>query len=276
MFIAQITDLHVRPRGRLAYGRVATNAMLEHAVAAINALDPKPDCVIASGDLTDCGLVEEYEVLRDILAPLAMPIYLIPGNHDRRENLREVFADHAYLPQAGEFIQYVIEDHPVRLIGLDSVVPGADHGELCAARLDWLEAQLEAGKGRPTVIFQHHPPFDTGLPQMDVIKCRATDRFRAIVARHDNIERVLCGHHHRPIQVRWAGTIATIGPSTAHQVELDFVGDKEAKFVMEPAAFQVHTWVKDTGIVSHHAYAGHWGGPYAYLADPDYPGAQAG
>ena len=70
MMIAQITDLHVRPRGKVAYERVDTNAMLEAAVAAIEALPRKPDLVIATGDLTDCGLAAEYEVLREILEPL--------------------------------------------------------------------------------------------------------------------------------------------------------------------------------------------------------------
>ena len=83
MMIAQITDLHVRPRGKVAYERVDTNAMLEAAVAAIESLPRKPDLVIATGDLTDCGLAAEYEVLRDILDPLSMPVYLVPGNHDR-------------------------------------------------------------------------------------------------------------------------------------------------------------------------------------------------
>ena len=91
--IAQITDMHIRPSGKKAYGVVDTEAMLRAAVASIAAQPRQPDLVIASGDLTDCGLVEEYELLRDILAPLAMPVRLLPGNHDRRENLRLVFGD---------------------------------------------------------------------------------------------------------------------------------------------------------------------------------------
>ncbi len=85
--IAQITDLHIRPSGKKAYGVVDTEAMLRAAVDSIMAQPKKPDAVIASGDLTDCGLVEEYELLRDCLTPLSMPVYLIPGNHDRRSVL---------------------------------------------------------------------------------------------------------------------------------------------------------------------------------------------
>src|SRR5260370_3223172 len=84
MMIAQITDMHVRPRGKIAYGRVDTNAMLEAAVATLEGLPRKPDLVIATGDLTDCGLARAYQVLRDILEPLSLPVSLGPGNHDRR------------------------------------------------------------------------------------------------------------------------------------------------------------------------------------------------
>src|SRR5207249_512314 len=84
MIIAQITDFHVRPPGVLAYGGIDTNAMLRNAVAAIARLDPAPDCVIATGDLADCGLQEEYEEIASTLAPLPMPVFVIPGNHDRR------------------------------------------------------------------------------------------------------------------------------------------------------------------------------------------------
>ena len=121
MLIAQITDLHVVGNGQLCQGRVATNAQLQGAVAHINNLDPRQDVVLATGDLTDHGTVKEYAVLRDILAALLPPLYLIPGNHDHRDVLLEAFADHAYLPRLGApFAHYVIEEYPVRLMGLDT------------------------------------------------------------------------------------------------------------------------------------------------------------
>jgi 3',5'-cyclic AMP phosphodiesterase CpdA len=170
--IAQITDLHIRPPGKKAYGIVDTEAMLRAAVASILAQPLKPDAVIASGDLTDCGLIEEYELLRDCLAPLPMPVYLVPGNHDRRENMRLVFGGDGYLPMNGEHLHYTIEDLPMRLVGLDTVVPGKGHGEMDAPRLAWLKARLDEQPERPTFIFMHHPPFPTGLQHMDSINCR--------------------------------------------------------------------------------------------------------
>ena len=141
----------------------------------------QPDAVIASGDLTDCGLVEEYELLRDCLKPLPMPVYLIPGNHDRRENMRLVFGGDGYLPMNGEYLHYTVEDLPLRLIGLDTVVPGKGHGEMDAPRLDWLKARLDEQPDRPTLIFMHHPPFPTGLQHMDSINCRNAPAMAAIL-----------------------------------------------------------------------------------------------
>lgn len=80
MIVAQITDLHVVARDRLCYRQIPTNAQLAEAVAHINSLVPRPDVVIASGDLTDHGREDEYQVLRDILAQLTVGVFVIPGN----------------------------------------------------------------------------------------------------------------------------------------------------------------------------------------------------
>src|SRR5258706_16460452 len=148
MLIAQMTDLHIKPPGKLAYGGVDTAAMLRAAIAHLTALRPAPDALLLTGDLVDAGSAAEYALLRALLAPVRCPLYLIPGNHDDRAALRAAFADHRYLPPDG-FIQYVIDDQAVRLIGLDTLVPGEGGGTLCAARLAWLAAQLDAAPARP-------------------------------------------------------------------------------------------------------------------------------
>ena len=193
MLIAQITDMHIKPPGELLYKRVDTAGFLERAVAHVTALDPRPDIVLATGDLVDGGKPEEYALLRRLLAPLAMPVYLIPGNHDARDAMREVFADHAYLPRTG-FLQYTIEDLPVRLIALDTLVPGKGHGELCAERLDWLEARL-GESDRPTILFMHHPPFDCGI---DVLRRPRAEAGRAAAGRAGAPPRQCRARHVRP------------------------------------------------------------------------------
>lgn len=100
MLFAQVTDLHIKVPGRPAYRRVDTAAHSAAAVALLNALDPRPQLVVASDDLVDNGTAEEYAHLRKILEPLEIPVALMPGNHDTRDALRESFPDHPYLTKA--------------------------------------------------------------------------------------------------------------------------------------------------------------------------------
>jgi 3',5'-cyclic AMP phosphodiesterase CpdA len=265
MIIAQLSDLHVRPEGVLAYGRVPTNDMLRETIAHLNALEPRPDAVLATGDLVHAGGAEEYERLGELLEALEAPVYLVPGNHDHRANLRAAFAHHDYLPQDGDFIHYAIDDHPVRLIGLDTVIPGKAGGELCAARLDWLARALAEAPERPTVLFMHHPPFRTAIEHMDVIGLDGAEALGALVERHPQIERILCGHLHRPIQVRWRGTLAATAPSTAHQVVLDLRPGADGAFALEPPGYQLHVWTPEAGIVSHTTYVGKFDGPHPFV-----------
>ncbi len=135
MLLCQISDPHVVPEGTLAYGRVDTGRMLQRCVHKILALPRLPDAVVATGDLTDDGTVEEYERLAELLAPLPMPIYLVAGNHDDRGALRRVFPKHADPIGVNGFLQYAVEDFDVRLVVLDTTVPGQPGGQLCAQRL---------------------------------------------------------------------------------------------------------------------------------------------
>ena len=260
MIVAQITDFHVTTPGAEADRRNRTAAHLEAAVAHLNALPVRPDVVVATGDLVHGGSLREYERLRALLGPLAMPVYLIPGNHDDRANLRAVFSDHDYLPRDGTFLHYVVEDYPLRLMALDTVVPGEIGGALCAARLAWIEGRLRAATARPTFVFMHHPPFPTGIAWTDAGDGGAglggADAFGDIIARHPEIGRIVCGHLHRPIQTHWCGTVASTAPATAHQLALALESGSEIGAVMEPPACQLHLWTQGGGVVSHTSYIG--------------------
>ena len=163
MLIAQISDLHVRADGKPLSGVVDTRAALDACIDHVAGLDPRPDLVLATGDLTQDGLPEDYALLRAAFGRLPMPVFAIPGNHDSRAALREAFADEGYLPETGAFLHYAVDRYPLRLIGLDTVIAGEVGGRACPARLRWLEERLSEQPGRPTVIFMHHPPFATGI-----------------------------------------------------------------------------------------------------------------
>ena len=193
MLIAQITDTHLKLPGKLAYRRVDTAQMLRACVAELLTLDPQPDLIVHTGDLTDFGLPEEYAHLKAILAPLQAPLLAIPGNHDEREAMREAFAGDGYLPARG-FLHYAVERGPLRFVGLDTVVPGQGGGELCAERLDWLDATLGQKPDMPTLVLMHHPPFLTGIAHMDRHGACRTRRLR----RRDAPTRAGGSHPVRP------------------------------------------------------------------------------
>jgi 3',5'-cyclic-AMP phosphodiesterase len=255
MRVVQITDLHVVARDRLCCEMVPTNAQLAQAIAHINSLEPSADAVIASGDLTEHGRAEEYEMLLEILGDLIPPMFVIPGNHDRREVLLEAFAGEAYMPtNDAPFVNYAIDRFPLRLIGLDTTVPEHHHGLVCEQRLRWLDETLSGRPDSPTLIFMHHPPFRTGVQWMDASGLQGGRMMEEVVRRHRQVVRVACGHIHRPIHVAWGGTIASTSPSTCHQVSLNLTGRNGFEITMEPRAVQLHVWDDSYGLISHLSY----------------------
>ena len=263
MLIAQITDTHIKLPGKLAYDRVDTARMLRDCVIELQKLDPQPDLIVHTGDLTDVGLAPEYEHLKSILAPLRTPILAIPGNHDAREAMREALAAEGYLPAHG-FLHYAVEQGPLRFVGLDTLVPGQGGGELGAERLAWLDATLSLKPDVPTLVLMHHPPFLTGIAHMDRIGLQGREGFAAVMRRHDQVEAILCGHVHRPMHARVGGRPAMISPSPAHQVALDLRPEGPSAFRLEPPGYMLHRW-QNRHLVSHTAVLGDWPGPFPFF-----------
>ena len=267
MLIAQISDMHIKANGRLAYGIVDTAGMLQACVDHLLQLPTPPDVMLITGDLVDYGRPEEYALLQELLAPLAMPMYLVAGNHDERLALRHAFTGPRfdYLAQAGEFLQYAVDLGPLRLLVLDTVVPQEGRGMLCEQRLTWLDERL-VEDARPTVIAMHHPPFSTGIAHMDAIGLEGADALEKVLRKYTHVERVLCGHLHRSIQCRFGGTVASTCPSPAHQVALDLSADGPDCFVMEPPGYQLHHW-HEGRLVTHTCVVGEHAGPYRFRED---------
>jgi 3',5'-cyclic-AMP phosphodiesterase len=264
MLIAHITDTHITSSGKLALPRLApkggaidTSSGLARAVAVLEGLRPVPDITIVTGDLVDAGEPQEYAHFRDLLAPLRMPVFVIPGNHDAREPMRQAFVGDGYFPRQG-FLNYVIDGYPLRIVGLDTLVPGEAGGELCGDRLKWIDDTLSAAPDRPTLILMHHPPFRTGIAAMDRMGLDRSADFSEIIGRHPQVERICCGHIHRAIESRFAGTIAGTAPSTAHQATLDLRPDVSLTFAYEPPGYQLHLWNEDTGLVTHTGVIDNW------------------
>jgi 3',5'-cyclic-AMP phosphodiesterase len=242
--VVQISDPHIGA----AWEGADPAALLADAVAHVATLVPAPAAVLVAGDIAGHGADAEYELARELLAPLGAPLYALPGNHDDRAAVRRSFD----LPGAGaEPVQYSVDLGPLRLVVVDSVRPGDDRGELDAERLAWLDAELAAAPDLPTLIAMHHPPLVTGLPALDAIALPAADR-RAlgdVVARHPQVRRIVGGHVHRTIAATLGGLPVFAGPSTYVPLRLDFRAD-EILLADEPPGFALHVML-DGELVSH-------------------------
>jgi len=272
MLIAQISDLHIRPSGVLAYGVAETNIMAERAINAVSRLSPRPNAVVLTGDAADCGLDEEYAILRTLLDRLPCPVHVMPGNHDRREAMRAAFADRGCFTPEGP-LNHAADVGPIRMICLDSLSDGASHGELMDETLAFLEADLEAHSHRPSLVCLHHPPILCGISHMDRIRLlRGAAELERIIGSHPNVERLLAGHHHRSIQARFAGTICQTAPSVAHAVALDLNPGAPSAFVLEPPGFLLHQWIEGAGFVTHTSFIDRAPGPFPFIMPDEYPG----
>ena len=118
--LAQLSDPHLRVG---AGDREAADA-LAAAVRSVLALRPAPDAVVVTGDIANSAAAGEYERARELLAPLSMPVHVLPGNHDDRDALREFFAPPGGDGEAGAPLQYTAHVGDVRLVVCDTTRPG--------------------------------------------------------------------------------------------------------------------------------------------------------
>ncbi len=266
MIIAQITDTHIKGAGEIAYGKVDTLDFLKRNVLHVNKLIPRVDAVIVTGDMTDEGTPEEFAAVRAELDCLSMPYFVVPGNHDHRTNLLAAFADKDYLSGCEDFVQYAIEDFPFRLVAVDTLVSMQPYGELTAEKLDWLDQCLADKPDTPTLVFQHHHPFRSGIQFMDDQNLRNADEEIALLSRHRQVKHIACGHVHRASETVMSGIGVSIAPNGAHSITLDMSGSENISFMMEPPAIRLFLLDDDRGtVVSHLSYVGDYDGPHPFF-----------
>jgi 3',5'-cyclic AMP phosphodiesterase CpdA len=258
MIIAQLSDTHIKD------GQDEPSQRLQAAVAHLLRLPARPDVVLITGDCTDTGSASEYATFRELLRPLPMPVYLIPGNHDNRERLTAAVGPQGEAALPG-FVQYAVEAGPLRLLALDTLLPGQDGGLLDEPRLQWLDARL-GESSKPALIFLHHPPFQTGLRAYDQMNLAGAEALATVVARYPQVERLVAGHVHTAMLRRFAGTLAQTCPSTLHQLQPDLHETGRLHVVMEPPACLLHVWHEEVGLTTYTSPIGEHG-PVVELYD---------
>lgn len=222
-----------------------TGAALEAAVAAIAVLDPEPDALLVSGDLAEHADPREYERVRELLAPLALPVHAIPGNHDDVAELSAHFA----VPGP----HYAVRCGGLRLVACDSTIPGYDSGSFGPERIALLDELLGGDTDTPTIVAMHHPPFLLGAEAVDKIGLPADDcaAVGELLERHPQVRRVTAGHVH-------AASVGCVGncpvvtcPSNWRQGAIDLRPGAGLGFSeKDPPAFVLHVLTGDGELAS--------------------------
>ena len=235
--LAQLSDPHID----LSPGDTGSAEALAAAVDAVLRLRPAPDAVLVSGDLTNVSDARSYERVRELLAPLTMPVHVLPGNHDDREALRAWFTEDTLAGAHGDPFHYAVRCGALRLVVCDTTIPGRADGRLDAGALAWLEGELEADPGVPTIVALHHTPLLTGIPAMDAIGLPAADRdaLGSVLARFGHVRRVVGGHVHRACFGVLGGCPVFACPST--HLQLRYSAAPEIALEPAPPAFALHT-----------------------------------
>ena len=251
MLIAQISDSHVLTKGGRVADRFDTVAAFERLIESLSRQPVAPDLILFSGDLAEDATDEEYQFVGTRLRSLGIPVRAVPGNHDARATMWAALPDMLGRTEQGHLCVFD-DSFPLAIIGLDTLVQGAPHGELCAHRLEWLEARLNDCADRPVLMFMHHPPFLTGLQDMDSMGLLSgQEKLAQLVASHGKVKGILCGHMHRSVHSLCGGAPVCVSPSASHQIAFDLRDGQSYRFTDEPAQYMMHIWNPDQSLISH-------------------------
>lgn len=251
MSIAHLSDPHLRTDAVAAEPAAA----LHRALGAVLALDPRPDCVVITGDLSEYRH-DAYTQLAGLLDGYPLPVHLVMGNHDDAPGLTRVFGGTPFLGGTHD-TRYVVDHAGFSVIVLDSWRPDSAGGLLGAEQLAWLDEVL-ASREQPAFVCLHHPPVDVGIPFLDGIRLEDGDRLAEVLRRHPHVARVLVGHVHRAVTAPFAGTVVCVAPSTHRQSRLTLRPDGPMGFLHEPPAFLLHLTDGATHVVPVGALVGGW------------------
>lgn len=252
MLMAQVTDIHLGfdPDNPAEFNR----KRLDQALKSLCEMTPQPDMLLATGDLVDRGDQESYRRLENAFSILPFPVHMCLGNHDLRAPFLKQFPN---TPTADGFVQYEIDDGPLRLLFLDTLEEGRHGGAFCETRAAWLEARLAEKQHRPTILVLHHPPVESGIDWMNTHPDEPwVARLADTVAGHYQVKGMITGHLHRNISTWWRNISLAICASTAPQVALDLNPidpenpDGRNMIVADPPAIALHWW-NGRQLVSH-------------------------
>lgn len=253
MLIAQLSDPHILDPSHDGHHGVNNNERLSLAIESINSERPRPSVVVITGDLAMNGRPDQYAELVRRLGDLEIPFLPIGGNHDDRDHMKAALGE---IPWADcEHASWSVVVEGVRIIGLDSTVPGMAGAHIGPPLASWLNDRL-AEAAEPVLLAMHHPPFVCGIDWMDRPGFDGFGRFVSTLKANPMPGLIICGHLHRPIHSSVAGIRASVGISTIQHVALDLLPDGPEQMILDPVGYQLHSfdgkhWVTHTRYIDN-------------------------
>lgn len=219
--IAHLSDTHFLAEGAPLHESVDTVGHLRRALQRLEESEMPVDAIVHTGDIADLGELDAYRRVRDVVEPVAerlgCPIVWVAGNHDRRGPLREGLLGEA---PTEEPLDSVMDVRGLRLVALDTSVPGAGHGDLDPAQLEWLREALAEPAPQGTLLAMHHPPVPTTVRVLEPFQLRAPEALAEVLAGTD-VRAVLSGHFHYSVHGSIAGIPVSVVPATSYTVRVD-------------------------------------------------------
>lgn len=218
--LLHLSDTHLLADNELLGGRYDTAANLVRTLELVESMNLAPDAIVFTGDLADLGEPEAYRSLRALVEPVAQrlgsPLVWVAGNHDERPALRQELLglDPSYEP-----VTSVWDLGGLRLIGLDSSVPGWHHGDLDNEQLEWLRSILSTPAPLGTILALHHPPLPSHIPFFDILELREQSRLAEVLLDTD-VRAILAGHLHYSTSGTFAGIPVSVAAATCYSMNL--------------------------------------------------------
>ncbi len=251
--LIQITDTHILPPGEVLYGTIDTALHLRETVKEINRMRPLPDAVIFTGDLVEKGDNQGYQYFIDLIKPLKMPAWVLPGNHDDPAVMQESFAATPCFPVSDETRQYAVEDLPFRILALNSRSDGTELPEFDEHKLAWLNAQL-GRSDKPVLIAIHHPPMITGIELIDMGGAEWYQGLKSVIAAHEQVKLVICGHCHTDLSGRIGAVPVYMAPANSHQLIASRGLDLAPATLNRPGAPTLHHFIDGNFLSGSHPW----------------------
>jgi len=220
------TDTHIMAGGTLP--NLDTSASLQRVIEVLRAMEPHPAFAVIGGDLVSPDMLDRnrtltqaeyepsYHLLQELLKPLQCPTYMLLGNHDHRRAFHQVMQ--TPVPTLDTTHHYSFDYQSYHFVALDTHQPGQAWGYLDALQLAWLQADLAAHRGQPTLVFLHHHPWPLGLAWIDAMNLHNGEELIGVLRQYPEVRWMICGHVHLDQEIQRDGLTMLTTPATCFQV----------------------------------------------------------